>query len=281
MSRTFSKAGWLGLGSSLPKGVIIFLGLLPFALMLVAYLIGSDMRLSENPADKLMPSLDTMWNTFERYAFQEDKRTGVYLLWNDWLVSMKRIAIGLGSAAFTGLVLGIAMGMFPYIRRALLPFVTFWSIVPPLAILPILFITFGVGEIGKVALIFLGAVWFISRDIYEYVSNFPKEQIVKVLTFNASIFGLLKRVILPQVMPRLIDATRLTLGAAWLFLIASEAIAATDGLGYRIFLVRRYLAMDVIIPYVAVITLTGFAIDIMLRKLNDIFYPWYVARKRS
>ena len=58
------------------------------------------------------------------------------------------------------------------------------------------------------------------------------------------------RVILPQVMPRLLDAVRISLGAAWLFLIAAEAIASTDGLGYRIFLVRRYLAMDVIIPYV-------------------------------
>ena len=52
----------------------------------------------------------------------------------------------------------------------------------------------------------------------------------------------------PQMWPRLIDALRLTLGPAWLFLIAAEAIASTDGLGFQIFLVRRYLAMDVILP---------------------------------
>jgi NitT/TauT family transport system permease protein len=153
--------------------------------------------------------------------------------------------------------------------------------VPPLAILPILFIIFGVDETGKIALIFLGSVWFISRDIFEYVSAIPKEQIVKALTFNASVFGLVRRVILPQVMPRLIDALRLTLGAAWLFLIAAEAIASTDGLGYRIFLVRRYLAMDIIIPYVAVITLTGFILDFSLKSLLHYKYPWYVARKRT
>ena len=56
---------------------------------------------------------------------------------------------------------------------------------------------------------------------------------------------------MPQVLPQLIDTVRLALGAAWLFLIAAEAIASTEGLGYRIFLVRRYLAMDVILPYVA------------------------------
>ncbi len=65
--------------------------------------------------------------------------------------------------------------------------------------------------------------------------------------------------------PRLIDALRLTLGPAWLFLIAAEAIASTEGLGYRIFLVRRYLAMDVILPYVAWITLLAFAMDWLLR----------------
>ena len=277
----FSKAAWLGLGTNRSRTLLIILGLIPFILLATAYLIGSDIRLAENPSDKLMPSFEKMTNTFTRYAFEEDKRTGEYLLLNDWLASMKRLLIGMGAASFVALILGISMGLFPYIRQALLPFVTFWSIVPPLAILPILFILFGVGETGKVMLIFLGAVWFISRDLYEQVSNIPKEQIVKVLTFNASIFNIIRRVILPQVMPRLIDAVRLTLGAAWLFLIASEAIAATEGLGYRIFLVRRYLAMDVIIPYVAVITLTGFMLDIILRKINVIFYPWYVAQKRS
>ena len=65
--------------------------------------------------------------------------------------------------------------------------------------------------------------------------------------------------VLPQVLPRLLERLRLALGAAWLFLIAAEAIASTEGLGYRIFLVRRYLAMDVILPYVVWITLLAFA----------------------
>jgi NitT/TauT family transport system permease protein len=81
-------------------------------------------------------------------------------------------------------------------------------------------------------------------------------------------------VVLPQTWPRLIDALRLSLGAAWLFLIASEAIASTDGLGYRIFLVRRYLAMDVILPYVAWITLLAFTMDALLRLLRSKVFPW-------
>ena len=76
-------------------------------------------------------------------------------------------------------------------------------------------------------------------------------------------------------LPRLVDGVRLSLGAAWLFLIAAEAIASTDGLGYRIFLVRRYMAMDVILPYVAWITLLAFLLDLGLKEANRRLFPWY------
>jgi NitT/TauT family transport system permease protein len=72
----------------------------------------------------------------------------------------------------------------------------------------------------------------------------------------------------------LVDSLRLTLGSAWLFLIAAEAIASTEGLGYRIFLVRRYLAMDVILPYVAWITLLAFSMDGLLRLLRAKAFAW-------
>jgi NitT/TauT family transport system permease protein len=79
-------------------------------------------------------------------------------------------------------------------------------------------------------------------------------------------------------MPRLLDAVRLSLASAWLFLIAAEAIAATEGLGYRIFLMRRYLAMDVILPYVAWIALLAFLLDLLLRLISRRCWPWYHAK---
>lgn len=82
---------------------------------------------------------------------------------------------------------------------------------------------------------------------------------------------------MPQTLPRLIDVLRLQLGPAWLFLIAAEAIASDSGLGYRIFLVRRYLAMDVIIPYVAWITLLAFLIDVGLRVMQRRLFPWFAS----
>ena len=79
---------------------------------------------------------------------------------------------------------------------------------------------------------------------------------------------------LPQIWPRLIDSLRLTLGSAWLFLIAAEAIASTEGLGYRIFLVRRYLAMDVILPYVVWITLLAVLTDLAAASAARARFPW-------
>ncbi len=69
-----------------------------------------------------------------------------------------------------------------------------------------------------------------------------------------------------------------TLGSAWLFLIAAEAIASTEGLGYRIFLVRRYLAMDVILPYVIWITLLAYTMDWLLRTARARLFPWAETR---
>ena len=102
---------------------------------------------------------------------------------------------------------------------------------------------------------------------------------IKALTLGANSWGIMLRVALPQAMPRLIAALRLSLGPAWVFLISAEAIAADVGLGYRIFLVRRYLAMDVILPYVAWITLLAWAMDYLLRRLTQLLFPWYEGAK--
>ena len=148
-----------------------------------------------------------------------------------------------------------------------------------MAVLPILFIVFGLGELSKVMLIIIGVTPFLIRDLYQRTKELPREQLVKAQTLGANSSQIIFRVLLPQVMPRLIDAVRLSLGTAWLFLIAAEAIAATDGLGYRIFLVRRYMSMDVILPYVMWITFLAFLLDWLLSKSSRKLFPWYHAAK--
>ncbi|MEO1305651.1 MAG: ABC transporter permease subunit, partial [Pseudomonadota bacterium] len=186
-----------------------------------------------------------------------------------------RIAsIGLGISALSALFVGLFIGVLPPIRATFGPLVTSIAVIPPLALLPILFIAFGLGDTAKVALIVIGIAPVMIRDVAGHVGALPREQLIKAQTLGASSWQLILRVALPQAMPRLIQATRLALGPAWVFLISAEAIASDVGLGYRIFLVRRYLSMDIILPYVAWIALLAIAIDLMLTWSSRRFYPW-------
>jgi NitT/TauT family transport system permease protein len=172
------------------------------------------------------------------------------------------------------LVIGLALGVVPFVRAALGPVITIIAVIPPIAVLPILFIALGLGETSKIALITLGIAPFMIRDLAGYVSSLPVEQFIKAQTLGANSWQLALRVALPQALPRLIDSLRLSMGPAWVFLISAEAIASDVGLGYRIFLVRRYLAMDIILPYVAWISLLAIATDAVLLLISRKAFPW-------
>lgn len=253
----------------------VLLGILPFALTIVIYLLASDARLEINPNDKLMPAFSKIGDAIDRMAFEPSKRTGEYLLWADTLASLQRLLLGVLVAALVGLVVGLLNGSIPLVRANLSPFVTALSLIPPMAILPILFIIFGLGELSKVMLIVIGITPFLIRDLQARALELPAEQLIKAQTLGASSWQVMLRVIIPQILPRLIEAVRLSLGPAWLFLIAAEAIAAEQGLGYRIFLVRRYLSMDVILPYVIWITFLAFFTDWILRQISQRAFPWF------
>ncbi|MEO0989482.1 MAG: ABC transporter permease subunit [Pseudomonadota bacterium] len=256
------------------RPLAVFLMALPFVLVLIAYALGSEARRAVNPDDKLLPAPAQIVETAVRVTTQPDRRSGEILFWNDTAASLKRLVMGVGIGAALGLGFGLAIGLLPIAHAGLNNFVAVLSMVPPLAVLPILFIIFGLGEVSKVALIAIGVTPFLIRDLAARTAELPFEQIVKAQTLGASSLAISLRVALPQIMPRLIQAVRLALGPAWLFLIAAEAIASENGLGYRIFLVRRYLAMDVILTYVIWITLLAFLVDWALARLSRKLYPW-------
>ncbi len=256
------------------RALAVFLVLVPFVAVMVAYGIGSEIRLAANAQDKLLPAPSTVWDTMVRLTTEGDRRTGRILFWHDSWASLQRLFLGIGISALLGLIFGLIIGLLPIARSLLAQFVAVLSMIPPLALLPILFIVFGLGELSKVVLIVIGTLPFIIRDLSQRTLEIPQELLVKAQTLSASSWVIAIRVALPLVMPRLIQAVRLSLGPAWLFLIAAEAIASDLGLGYRIFLVRRYLAMDVILTYVIWITILAFVIDWLLRKASRRFFPW-------
>ena len=252
----------------------LILGALLFVVLIIVYLIGSHIRLSENPSDKFLPSLQQIASSFYMMAAVADVRSGDYLLWSDTLASIFRLLTGIGISAMIAVGLGVPAGFVPHARALLAPFVAVISLIPPITILPILFIVFGLGEVSKVILIVIGTAPVMIRALAQAVAEIPQEQITKAITLGASTWQMILRVVLPQIMPRLITAIRLGLAPAWIFLISAEAISATSGLGYRIFLVRRFTAMDVILPYVIWITLIAFIIDRLLYLYSKRRYGW-------
>jgi NitT/TauT family transport system permease protein len=256
------------------RGLRLALGLAPLLAIALIYVMVSTAWHSANPSEKILPTVSAMAREMGVMALQTDPQTGAIPLWQDTGASLARLGLGLGIATATALVLGLLIGVLPLARAAVGPLVSAIAVIPPISVLPILFITLGLGETAKVALIVLGVTPFMVRDLAGHVGAIPEEQLVKAQTLGASTWQIALRVALPQAMPRLLECLRLSLGPAWVFLISAEAIASDVGLGYRIFLVRRYLAMDIILPYVAWIAILAVGIDLALTGLNRRLFPW-------
>lgn len=252
----------------------IVAGAVPIVLVLLAYALAAALRHADNPADKVLPTLGAMATAAWRMATTPDPASDQVVLVADTLASLSRLGAGLALATLSALVLGLLLGTVPVARAVFGPVITVIAVIPPIAVLPILFIALGLGEASKIALIAVGIAPYMTRDLAGFVAALPAEQFVKAETLGATSWTVAIRVALPQMLPRLIEALRLSIGPAWVFLISAEAIASDVGLGYRIFLVRRYLAMDVILPYVVWISLLAIAADALLRWVARRAFPW-------
>src|SRR5580692_9313876 len=175
---------------------MLSLSVMPFVLLIAAYLICSTARLAANPGDKLLPSPATLAHTIHHYAFEEDERSGDILFWADTSASLKRILIALAISAILGVTLSLAMGVIPYVRVTLMPFIAAVSLIPPLALLPILFIVAGLGELAKVLLIIIGVAPIMVRDLALRTEELPGEQMIKAQTLGANTWQLIIRVVL-------------------------------------------------------------------------------------
>lgn len=255
-------------------GVLLFLSVLPFLALALIYVMASEARHAINPSDKILPTLEAFARAINIMALQVDQQRGAILLWMDTQARLFRLGVALGLSMLITLVLGLLLGLLPALRALAGPLVTAIAMAPPIALLPILFILLGLGETAKIALIMTGVIPCMVRDLTAHVRSIPEELLIKAQTLGANTWHILTRIALPQSLPRLIDILRLQLGPAWVFLIAAEAIASDVGLGYRIFLVRRYLSMDIILPYVVWIALLAVTLDFLLAQVNRSAFGW-------
>lgn len=294
-----------GINAKFNKPTKVGLSILLFIICFFFYGSYSHKRHEENPQDKLMPTPSQMWQSFSRAVFRpvveeeynedgelipnnepktlseaykrgrlwEMLKEGEWQLFEDTLASSYRIFVSM-IFIIIGVLIGLYMGVFPILENLFYKFFLFFDKIPALAVLPILFIAFGLGETAKIALIVIGVAPTIILDTYLRVKDVPQEQFIKGQTLNAGNQEIVYRIILPQILPKVLDTIRLNFKAVILFLIAGEALAAESGLGYRIFVVRRYMDMATIIPYVIWISLLAFLVDYFLRLYIKKRYAW-------
>lgn len=260
-----------------------------FAAGLASYFWVSRGRHVENPDDRVMPTVGQMVQGFtdatlkpaeDDEAVADEGSQSLWgkirhsMLWKDTIATGRRFIISM-ALLFPAVLLGLHMGMFPYIGSFFLRFVLFFDKIVALSLLPILFIAFGIDEAAKIALILIGVAPTIILDAFNLTRGVPKEQIVKGFTLGAGDFAVAYRIVLKQIWPRVLNSIRLNLKAVMIFLFSGEMIASQDGLAYRIALLRRHMGMDTIIPYVLWVALLLFLIDLGMRVLNRKCHPWF------
>ena len=258
-----------------------------FVAGIAAYLWVADARHRENPEDRVTPTIAQMTKGMYTAVMQpaeEDEQAAVEggfwdklsrsMLWKDTRATARRFFYSL-LLLIPAVVLGLHMGLFPYVGEFFLRFILFFDKIVALSLLPILFIAFGIDELSKIMLIVIGVTPTIILDSFNLTRGVPGEQVVKAFTLGAGDFSVAYRVVLKQFAPRVLNSIRLNLKAVMLFLFAGEMIASTDGLAFRIALLRRHMGMDVIIPYVLWVALLLFLVDFAMRTANRKLHPWF------
>lgn len=251
-----------------------------FLLCALLYSWGSDYRKESNAEDKFLPSVTEMYTAIKVVATEpESRRRETPLLISDTLASLQRIGIAMFMTVIVSTFIGLNMGLYRGVDIFLNPFLKVVASIPPVALIPALLICFGKDELGKVMMVFLGLVFSFIMSIRQRVQEIPINLIIKAETLNASSIGTTYRIILPQIWPYIIDLLRNNIGYVWVFLIVAEQLGSQHGLGYRIFLMKRFQGWAVIYPYVMWITLLSFLFVGLLYLYNKVFHPWYQGTK--
>lgn len=195
-------------------------------------------------------------------------------LGTDAWASIRRIALGFGLALVVSIPLGLAMGTFRSMNALFEPIIGFVRYMPAPAFLSLMVIWLGLGEQPKIALIFVGTVFFNTLMTANLVWQVPSEMIRVAFTLGAGNATVFRKVIFPYALPGIIDAARVNLAAAWALIIVAELLAAEEGLGVRITRAQRFLNTDQIFFILIVIGVIGLTCDILLRIMRNRVAPW-------
>jgi len=252
------------LAEDIPRSLYTALTITSIALPLVIWwavtAFGNiDPKFLPSPGD-VIAAFGRLWSTRE--------------LLKDTVASLWRVGVGFLLAAAFSIPIGILMGSFPSIRALLEPLFGLMRYMPAPAFIPLLILYLGIGEAPKIMLIFIGVFFFNSLMVMDTVKFVPKDLIEATYILGGNRVAALTQVIMPHVLPGILDACRINLAAAWQLVIVSELIAATEGLGRRISVAGRFLRTDEIFVGLIVIGVIGLCFDLLFQYLLRVTCKW-------
>ncbi|MUL37463.1 ABC transporter permease [Gloeocapsopsis dulcis] len=252
------------LNEDIPKSLSSVLMVTSIALPLVLWWLittfgNIDPTFLPSPTD-VLEAFGQLWSTRE--------------LLKDTVASLWRVGVGFLFAALLSIPVGVLMGSFPSIRALLEPLFGLMRYMPAPAFIPLLILYLGIGEEPKITLIFIGVFFFNSLMVMDTVKFVPKDLIEATYMLGGNRWEALTQVILPHVLPGIIDSCRINLAAAWQLVIVSELIAANEGLGRRISVAGRFLRTDEIFVGLIVIGVIGLAFDLLFQYLLRVSCKW-------
>ncbi len=195
-------------------------------------------------------------------------------LWENVMWSLVRVVIGFFLGCLFGIPLGFAMGLNSWLRGWFDPIVEFMRPVPPLALIPLIIIWFGIGEQGKISLLFLAALWIMIIGARAGVSGVNISKVHAAYSLGASKRQLLRKVILPNSLPEIFTAARVAMGVCWGTVVAAELVAAEKGAGKMIIAASKFQLTDIVLIGIIIIGVIGFGIDVLMRIAENKLVPW-------
>jgi taurine transport system permease protein len=188
--------------------------------------------------------------------------------------SLFRVVVGFLFGALVGIPLGYAMGLSNWFRGWFDPIVEFMRPVPPLALIPLIIIWFGIGEAGKIILLFLAALWIMAIAARSGVSGVNIAKVHAAYSLGASKRQIMRHVIVPNSLPEIFTGARVAMGVCWGTVVAAELVAASQGAGMMIMTASKFQNTDIVIMGIILIGIIGFGIDMLMRYAEKLLVPW-------
>ncbi|MBI1383857.1 MAG: ABC transporter permease subunit [Rhizobiales bacterium] len=188
--------------------------------------------------------------------------------------SLFRVFVGFILGSLIGIPLGFAMGLNGWVRGWFDPIVEFMRPVPPLALIPLVIIWAGIGEVAKIILLFLAALWIMAIGARAGVSGVGIQKVHAAYSLGASRWQILSRVIFPNALPEIFTAARVAMGVCWSTVVAAELVAAEKGSGMMIMVASKFQLTDIVIMGIIIIGVIGYTIDVAMRVIERWLVPW-------